>query len=289
MVKLEKPRQPLGGEGDVWVSLRAAFQRLASSFRVSAAAGAGAHRAKSEARGRRGGAAGRMVPGRGALGCLQRAQGQPCSLRSRPLAPRPPLPAPGRRGPRRSVRPLRARPLAPLWKTRRPSGALAAKQGRAQELPQLAKPLSSAALALLQRRPLSGVERSCSPRRTHLGARTCAGPWRCEAGRGRAGPRHLSASQRRPRPAHLFSAPRKMQTVICLRKGKPRNPRHFSCRQGNWQIGSAMRRLLRSIPRAGSVWKLNGRQGCLRDSWPGLVYTIAFESLADVCGWRPLN
>lgn len=89
MVKLEKPRQPLGGEGDVWVSLRAAFQRLASSFRVSAAAGAGAHRAKSEARGRRGGAAGRMVPGRGALGCLQRAQGQPCSLRSRPLAARP--------------------------------------------------------------------------------------------------------------------------------------------------------------------------------------------------------
>lgn len=287
MVKLEKPRQPLGGEGDVWVNLRAAFQCLAPSFRVSAVASSGAQRAKSEARGRRGGAAGRMVPGRRALGFLQRAQGQPCSLHSRALAPRPPLPAPGRRGPRRSVRPLRARPLPPLWKTRRPSGALAAKQGRAQELPQLAKPLSSTALELLQRRPLSGVERSCSPRRTHLGARTCAGPERCEAGQGGAeAPERVPKA---PSPGSPFLSAAEGADGDCLRKGKPRNSRHFSCRQRNWQIGSAMRRLLRSIPRAGWVWKLKGCQGCLRDSWSRLVYTIAFESLADVCSWRPLN
>lgn len=151
MVKLEKPRQPLGGEGDVWVSLRAAFQRLASSFRVSAAAGAGAHRAKSEARGRRGGAAGRMVPGRGALGCLQRAQGQPCSLRSRPLAPRPPLPAPVR-----GVRGGRSAHSAPVRSRR--SG----------------KPGAQAELSL----PSRAERRSCPNSRSRSAPRL----WRCCSG-----------------------------------------------------------------------------------------------------------
>lgn len=143
-----------------------------------------------------------MVPGRGVLGCLQRARGRPRSRRSRALAPRPPLPAPGRRGPRRPARPLRARPLPPPWNARHQGGAPAEEQGRAQELPQLAKPLGAAARELLQRRPLSGVERSCSPPLAHLGPRTCAGPGRRGQGGAApgAGPRYLSASPRGPPP-----------------------------------------------------------------------------------------
>lgn len=48
----------------------------------------------------------------------------------------------------------------------------------------------------------------------------------------------------------------------------------------NWQSGSGRRKLV--IRRASRGWKLWFRQGCLRDSWPGGVCPLAFESLADV-------
>ena len=129
------------------------------------------------------------------------------------LPDRPPLPLQaGKVRGARSAPSAPARPSAPAAPgTRRPGGAHAAEQGRAQELPQAAKALSSAARELLQRRPLSGVGRSCS-----RAARTWApapGPRQR-----RAGPRHLRASPARRRPARRFPAPRKVPTEIHPRK-----------------------------------------------------------------------
>lgn len=92
-------RQLLGGGGDAWVSLRAALQRLAWSSRVSAVESAGSQRADREARGRRGGAVGRMVS-RAQVGRMSPARWGMAPLSALLGAPRSPASvAPGRRGP----------------------------------------------------------------------------------------------------------------------------------------------------------------------------------------------
>ena len=78
-------------------------------------------------------------------------------------------------------------PAVSVWEHRAAVQRLR-EQGRAQELPQLAKPLSSAAREPPQRRPLSGMEQSCSPAprapgRRHLGPK----PHGARRGRGGAG------------------------------------------------------------------------------------------------------
>lgn len=119
---------------------------------------------------------------------------------------RPPLPPQARRGPRRSVGASAPAAVG----SRRPGGALAAEQGRAQELPQLAEPLSSAA-----RSRRSGARCRVWSGAAGRAVRTwtpppAPGPQRREvggAGRGGAGLRHLSASLR-PRPLRLTCSQR---------------------------------------------------------------------------------
>lgn len=213
-----------------------------------------------------------MVPGRGTPGCLQRA--------------RPPAsPAPGPR-----VRGGRSAPSTPARSRRRGKPAPGRSSGRRAGPSAGAAPTRGAAQLgrsePLQRRPLSGVERSCRPRRAHLDAGTCARTPAARGGRGGAaagaGPRHLSASLR-PRPLRLTCSQRRGRCTGPIVRGrdKPRNSWRFGCRRENWQIAERCR--------AGRVWELQWRQVRLRESWSGVVHSRASEPLADVGSWRPLN
>lgn len=146
---------------------------------------------------RRGGSHGARARGAG-RSCVSRALGVGPALRA-PAPPRPGPPGSAEVGP-----PPRRPPAPAAAGSRLPGGAVAAEQGRAQGLPQLAKPLSPAARELLQRRPLSGVERSCSPAprapgRRHLRSDRAA----------RGGAEAPERVRGRRRPAHLLPAPRR--------------------------------------------------------------------------------
>lgn len=110
--------------------------------------------------------------------------------------------------------------------TPRPGGAPAAEQGRAQELPQLAKALSSAARGAATAAPAVGCRAELQPAPGAPGCRHL-GPDRRGAGRGGAGPRHLCASQGRRRPAHLFPSAAQGADGDLPQEGEEKKPRNF--------------------------------------------------------------
>lgn len=163
-----------------------------------------------------------MVPGRGALGCLRRARGL-APLSALPGVPLTPAsPAPGQRGLRSSDRPLDAQPLSQLQEPRVRAELQPPSRAEHRSCPNSRRRSAPPPGELLQRRPLSGVERSCSPRRAHLGAGTWAliGAAPGGAGRGRG-----TCARPKGAAARLTcsQAPRKVQTEICPRKGRKKN------------------------------------------------------------------
>lgn len=176
---------------------------LSRNFRGGERRGS-ASRKRSPGPAQRRGGSHRAKQGTGRSG-VSSAQGAGPALRAPEALPdRPPLPL--QAGEVRGARSPRRPPAPAAPGTRRPGGALAAEQGRAQELPQVGRRLSSAARAAAAA-PAVGSG-GAAARTAHLGAGTWA-----PTGAGRAG--HLGASPARRRPAHPVLTLRKVQTEIC--------------------------------------------------------------------------
>lgn len=135
-----------------------------------------------------------------------------------------------------------------------------------------------------------GVELQLAPRGptwTPAPARDASGARRGGAGQG--GAEAPARVHKAPPPGSPVPDTEGANGDLPEQRAKPRNFWPLSCRRKNGRIGSATRRRLPSVPRAGCVWKLKWRQGCLRDSWSRVADTTAFEALADVGNGRPLN
>lgn len=208
-----------------------------------------------------------------------RRRGGAHSARARDVRPpaRPSRPRPA--GPRRSGCALGTRALPPPGKPapgrssgRRagPSAGAAPSRGAAQ-LGRSEPP---------QRRPLSGAERSCRPRRAHLAAGTCARTRRREVGGAGGGRGGAEAPERVPEATPLGSpAP----CAAEVHRGRE----NLEIPRARAAAGEAGRWAQRCS--AGRVWELQGRPVCLRASRSRVAHSGAWESLADVGGWRPLN